>query len=124
MISTANEEEPIKAQGALDELNHHQNPRRKSKVKIIICIRKSYQITDIEDIHSRFDQVRPVFSHLEVIPPKKPTTPKKIGEGLKVPQRKLRKEALFVQYYKNKNVSLLSAPIPIKYLPEGKKILH
>ena len=36
---------------------------------------------------------------------------------------KLWKEALFVQYYKNKNVSLLSDPIPIKPLPEGTKVL-
>ena len=36
---------------------------------------------------SRFDQVRPMVSHLEVRLPKKPPTPNNIGEGLKVPQR-------------------------------------
>ena len=30
----------------------------------------------------------------------------------------------FCQYEKNKNVSLISAPIPIKYLPKGKKVLR
>ena len=38
-------EELIKFQGALDELNSHQNPSVKSKVGIIICRRKSYQST-------------------------------------------------------------------------------
>ena len=34
------------------------------------------------------------------------------------------KENLFVQYDKNKHVSLISDPIPIKSLPEGTKVLH
>ena len=46
-------------------------------------------------------------------------TPKSIGEGLKGPQRKLRKEALFVKYDKKRNVGLLLAPIPIKSRPKG-----
>ena len=65
-----------------------------------------------------------MVSHLEVRLPKKPPTPKNIGDDLCGPQRQLWKEALFVQYDKNKNFSLLSAPIPIKYLPEGTKILQ
>ena len=65
-----------------------------------------------------------MVSHLEVRLPKKPPTPKNIGDALGGPQRKLWKEALFVKYDKNKNVSLLSAPIPIKSLPEGTKALH
>ena len=71
-----------------------------------------------------FDQVRPVVSHLEVHLPKKSLTPKNIGECLSGPQRQFQKEALFVQYEKNKNVSILSDPIPIKYLPEGEKVLR
>ena len=47
-----------------------------------------------------------------------------IGEGYSGTQRQFWKEALFVQYEKNKNVSLLSAPTPIKSLLEGKKVLH
>ena len=47
---------------------------------------KSYQRTDIDDIRSKFDQVRPVVSHLEFHLPEKPFTPKKIGEYLKRPQ--------------------------------------
>ena len=82
-----NEEEPITAQGTIDELNFHKTPRGKSKVRISLCIIKSYQRTDIEDIFYRFDQFRPVVSHIEVCLPKKPPTPKNIGEGLKGLQR-------------------------------------
>ena len=112
-------EEPITDQGVLDELNCNQNPCGKSKIKISICRRKSYQITDIDNICSIFDQVRTVSSHLEVRPPNKLPTPNNIGEGLKIPQRQLWKEALFVEYEKNRNFSFLLDPIPIKYLPEG-----
>ena len=65
-----------------------------------------------------------MVSHLEVCLPNKTLTPKNIGDALGGPQRKLWKEALFVQYEKNKNVSLISAPIPIKSLPEGTKFLR
>ena len=116
-IGAIYEEEPIKYQYVLDGINIHQTPRGKSKVNITLCRRKSYQKTDIEDLFSIFDQVRPVDSHLDVRLPKKLTTPKSISKGSKVPQRKLNKEALFVQYDKNKNVSLLSAPTPIKSVP-------
>ena len=102
-------------------MNLHQTPRVKHKVDISLCRRKSYQRIDFEEIRSIFDQVRPVVSHLEACLPKKPPTPKNIGEGLKGPQRKFWKEALFVKYYRNRDVSLLLAPIPIKFLPEGKK---
>ena len=87
-IIATNGEAPITAQGALDELNHKKNPRGKSKVKISLRRRKSYQRIDFEEICSRFDQFRPVVSHLEVRLPKKPPIPKNIGEGLKGPQRK------------------------------------
>ena len=123
-IVAINVEETIPSQGVLDELNSHQTPRGKSNIKISLCRRKIYQITDLEEIRSRLDQVRPVVSHLEVRLPKKPPTPKNIGDALGGPQRQLWKEALFVQYDKNKNVSLLSAPIPIKSLPKGKKFLR
>ena len=122
-IIDINGEEHIIDQCALDELNWHQTPRGKYKVNISLCRRKSYQITDLEEIKSIFDLVRPVVSNIEVRIPKKPTTPRNIGEGLKVPQRLLCKGALFVQYDKNKITSLLSAPTPIKYLPEGTKFL-
>ena len=65
-----------------------------------------------------------MVSHLEVRLPKNPPISKNIGDALGGPQRKLWKEALFVQYDKNKNVSLLSAPIPIKSLSEGTKLLR
>ena len=115
-------EEPITAQGAPDELNIHQTLLVKSKIKISLCRRKSYQRTYIENICSIFDQARPVVSHLEVRLPKKLPTPDNIGEGLKGSHIKLWKEALFVQY-KNKNESLISASTPIKDLPEGTKPL-
>ena len=94
-IVATNGEEPITAQGVLDELNLHQTLRGKSKIKISLCIRKSYQITDLEEICSRFYQVRPVVSHLEVRLSKKPPTPNNIGYALGVPQRQFWKEALF-----------------------------
>ena len=123
-IVAINVEEPITYQGVLDELNSHQTTWVKSKIKIILCRRKNYQRTDLEEIRSRFDQVRPVVSHIEVRLPKKHTTPKNIGEDLGGPQRQLWKEDLFFQYNKNKNVSLLSAPIPIKFITEGTKVLR
>ena len=64
-----------------------------------------------------------MVSHLEFHIPKKPPTPKNIGDALGGLQRQFCKETLFVQYDKNKNISLLSAPIPIKSLPEGTKPL-
>ena len=64
-----------------------------------------------------------MVSHLEVRLPKKPPKPKNIGGSLGGPQRQFWKEALFVQYDKNINVSLLSDPTPIKPLPEGTKVL-
>ena len=97
----------------LDELNRHQTPRVKSKINISLIIRKSYKSTYLEEIRSRFDQVRPVVSHIEVRLPKKPPTPRNIGDALGGPQIQFWKEALFVQYDQNKNVSLLLAPIPI-----------
>ena len=65
-----NEKESITDQGALDELNSHQTPCGKSNFKIILCRSKRYQRTYLEDIRSRFDQVRPIVSHLEFLLPK------------------------------------------------------
>ena len=64
-----------------------------------------------------------MVSHLEVLLPNKPPTPKNIGDALGGPQRQFWKESLFVQYDENKNVSLLSDPTPIKSLHEGTKVL-
>ena len=65
-IVDINGEYPITAQGVLDGLNCHQTPQVNSKIKISLCIRKSYQRTDLEEIRSIFYQVRPVVSRLEV----------------------------------------------------------
>ena len=65
-----------------------------------------------------------MVSHIEVRLLKEPPTQRNVGDVLGVPQRQFWKEALFVQYDKNKNVSLLSATIPIKFLPEGTKVLR
>ena len=46
-IISINGEDPITAQDAFDELNHHQNPREKYKVNIRLCRSKSYQRTDL-----------------------------------------------------------------------------
>ena len=123
-IVAINGEKPITAQGVLDELNRHQTPRGKSNIKISLSRRKSYQRIDLEEIRSRFNQFRSVVSHLEFRLPKKPPKPKNIGDALGGPQRKLWKEALFVQYDKKFVFSLLSATIPIKSLPEGTKVHH
>ena len=101
-IIAINWEEPITSQGALDEINRHQNPRGKPKVNISLCRRKSYHRTYLEDICCRFDQVRPVVSHHEVCLLNKPPTQNNIDEGLNGLQRKFWKEALFVQYDKKK----------------------
>ena len=106
-IIDINGDEPITAQGALDEHDHRQTPRGKSKVKISLCRRKIYQRTYIEEICSRFDQVRPVVSHIGVRHPKKPPKPNNIGGGSKRPQRPFWNGDLFVSYYKNKNISFL-----------------
>ena len=90
-IVAINGEDPITAQVVLDELNHHQTPRDKSNINISLCRRKSYQRIDLEEIRSRFDQVRPVVSHIEVFLPKKPLTPKNIGDALGNLQRKFSK---------------------------------
>ena len=119
-----NREQPITSQGTIDKLSHHQNPCGKSKFKISPCRSNIYHRTDLKDIRSRFDQVRPVVSHLEFCLPEIPPTPNNIGEGLKCPQIQFYKEALFVQYNNNENISLISDPIPIKYLSEGTKILR
>ena len=116
--------QPITNQGVPDELMCHQTPRGNSKINISLFRRKIYQMRDLEDISSILDQFRPEVQHLEVRLPKKPPTPNNICESLSGPQRNLWKEVLFVQYNKNKNVSLISAPIPIKYLPEVTKVLR
>ena len=113
----------ITAQVSPNELNRHQATCGKFKVKIITCIRKSYQRTDIEEICSQFYKLIPVVSHLEFFLPEEYPTPNNIGECLKGHQRQFWKECLFVQYYKNKNVGLILAPIPIKSLPGGNKVL-
>ena len=65
-IIAINGEEPIKAQGAINELNRHKSLGVKSKVKISIFKRKSYHRTDLEDIFSIFYQIRPVVLNIEV----------------------------------------------------------
>ena len=101
-IIDINGEDPITYKGALDELQKHHNQRSKYKVRINLCRSKSHHRSNLEDIWSIFDKVRPVVSHIEVHLPEKPPIPKNIGEALKGPQRKFWKEALFVQYNKKK----------------------
>ena len=86
-IISINVEEPITYQGAFGEIKRHQNPRGNSKFNISLCKRKPYNITDLEEIPSRFDQVRPVVSNIEFCLPNKHPTPNNISECLKGPQR-------------------------------------
>ena len=65
-IIAINGEDIITDQDALDELQNHRNQCGKYKVKISIFRSKSYQRTDTEYIWLIFDQVRPVFSNIEV----------------------------------------------------------
>ena len=123
-IIAINGQDNITYQGALDELNIHQTTRGKYKVNISLCIRKSYQRTDLEEICSRFDQVRPVVSHIEILLPKKPTTPNNIGEGLKVLQRQFWKEYLFVIYDKNNCQHFQLPPQTNNTLKEQKSSVH
>ena len=90
-----NGEDPSTDQVFIDELNDHQTPLGKSNIKISLFRSKRYQRIDLEDIRYKFDQFRPVVSHLEVRLSKKLPTPKNIGGGLSIPQRKFWKEALF-----------------------------
>ena len=123
-IIAINGEDTIIYQGDLDELNQNQTPHGKSKVKISLQRRNIYQRTYLEEVSSIFYQVRPMVLHLEVCLPNKPPKPNNIGECLKVPQRQLWKEALYVKYDKNKNASLILDPTPIKSTPEGTNILR
>ena len=79
-IIAINGEEPITSQGILDELNNHQNQRGIYRVNISLRRRKIYHRIDLGYICSRFDQFRPVVSHLGVCLPEKPPTTKNIGE--------------------------------------------
>ena len=67
----------------LYELQSYQTQRGKSKLDISLFRRKIYQLTDIEEICSIFNQVWPVVSHLEFSLPENPRTPKEIRESLK-----------------------------------------
>ena len=113
-IIDINGKDPIIYQVAIDELHHHYNQCGKCKVNISLCRRKSYEKTYIKYIWSIFDQVRPVFSHLEVSLPGKTIAAKNIDKDLKGPQIQFCKETLFLKCEKNKNVSLLSATTAIK----------
>ena len=106
-IISINGEETITTQGTLDELHHYHTQCGKCKVNISLCRSRIYQRTDIEEIRPIFDQVIPVVSHLEVCLSEKHLTPKNIGEDIKGPQRQFWKEALCVQYEKNKYSNLL-----------------
>ena len=83
-----NGEEPITSKGALDERQRYHTNCGKSNVNISLCQRKSYQRTDIEEIWSIFDQVRPVVSHLVFFITEEPINLKNIGESLKVTHHK------------------------------------
>ena len=82
-IIAINVEDSITAQGALDEINHHQTLRVKYKVGICLCRRKIYHRKYLEEISSRFDKVRPVVSHIEVSLPKKTSHTKEYWQRFK-----------------------------------------
>ena len=86
-------------------------------MNISLSQHKIYQCIYLEELCFIFDQVIPVVSRIEFHLPDNPNTPKNIGEALKGPQRKFWKEALSFQYYNKSYVNLLSAFIPMKYLP-------
>ena len=57
--------------------------------------KKIYPRTFIEELWSRFDQIRPVVFHFEVQIHEKPLTPKNIGKALKGPHRQFSKHIYF-----------------------------
>ena len=101
-IIAINGDKTVITKGLIDEIQRYHTQHSNKKLNIRLCSRNSYQCTDIEELWSIFDQIRPVVSHLEVNLPEKPKVHNKIGETIKVSQSKLWKETLFVQYNKNK----------------------
>ena len=73
-------------------------------------MRKIYQITDLEEVRTIFDQFRHVVSHLEFFIPKKPPTPKNIGEVLKGPQRQLYKNLYLLNKKRTEILALFRIP--------------
>ena len=64
----------------------------------------------IEEIRYIFDKVVPVVSHLEVLLPDKPFTPKKIGESIKGPQINYVEKLYFCNMTRTKMSALFSLP--------------
>ena len=67
-------------------------------------------MTYLEQIWSKFDQVIPVVSYIEVSLPEKPITPNNIGEAIQGPHKRIWKESLFVKYEKNKYSTFFRLP--------------
>ena len=57
-------EESITKKGELGELKNYHNQREESKVDTGLFQSKIHQFTDIEELWSRFDQIRPLVYHL------------------------------------------------------------
>ena len=77
----------------------------------------------MEDIGSRFDQIIPVVSNLEVRLPQKLLAINNIGDSIKFPQRQLWKGVLSMKYDNNNNINPKLAPLPIKWLHKGTKVM-
>ena len=102
LIIAINWEDNITEKVKLDEIQKHKTQCGEYKVKISILISKRYLRTYLEYIWSKFAQVIPVVSHIDVSLPEKPTTPNNIGEAIKCPHKQIWEEASFVKYDKNK----------------------
>ena len=81
-IVAINGEDIITDQDPLDELQHHHNQSGKYKVNMSIFRSKSYKRTYIEYIRLIFDQVRPLFSNIEVSLTEQTLTPRTIDEDI------------------------------------------
>ena len=66
-----------------------------------------------------------MVSHVEICLPKKPPTPKNIGDAVGGPQREFWKEALFVQYEHNKLLAFSQLPYQSNiFLQEQNSSVH
>ena len=69
------EKSPSLPKGNFVKLQHYHTQCGKYKVNISLYRKKIYQRTDLEELQSRFDQIIPIVSNLEVLHTENLTTP-------------------------------------------------
>ena len=109
-----NSEEPMISQGAIDELQRHHNQRVKFKFKASLYISKIYQRKNLKYIQSRFDQFRPVVSHLKFFPHRYLQPQRTLSNLLKVLRVSYRKKLYFCNITRTKMSALFRLPYQSK----------